>query len=75
MLMQVQELIKKLQTADPRAYVVVPAEDHSYSNARVMISNNLYGLYRASSGWTEDHGEVVTPESDYGKRMPIVVIR
>lgn len=50
--------------------VVVPGEDHSYSKATCLITT---GLRDKKGHWTEDYGDI-TPESTYGKRLPIILI-
>lgn len=53
--------------------VLVPSHDHSYRFPAVEVTtviteNYAYGLY------TEDFGEKYTPEAEYGKRVPAVII-
>lgn len=73
-MMKVKDVIKELSQADPEAYVVIHAPDHSYASVNFNGSRKETGLFSRSTGWTEDYGEDITPEADYGKRLPIVVI-
>lgn len=67
----VKELKKLLETVPDGTTVVIPGEDHGYRAARFELTT---GLQEAPGCWTEDHGETVTPEAEYGKRLPILVI-
>ena len=68
---QLKELIANLPDD---AQVLVPGEDHSYRAASVEATTALREGRGRHSGWTEDHGEELTPEADYGKRMQVVVV-
>lgn len=62
-----------LESAPEDALVVIPACDHSYREARCQLAT---GLIDDDTGqWTEDHGEEVTPEAEYGTRLPILLVR
>ncbi len=71
--MTVHELLKKLEGVDPAAMVLVPAPDHSYRNCEIRIETALFD--KASRTWSEDSGEELTPEAEFGKRYPVVVMR
>lgn len=68
---QLKELIANLPDD---AQVLVPGEDHSYRATRVEATTALREGSGRYGGWTEDHGEELTPEADYGKRMQVVVV-
>lgn len=69
--MKVGDLRKLIEGVPDDACVVVPAPDHSYREAHCQLTT---GLRAGRSEWTEDHGELVTPEAEYGKRLPILLI-
>lgn len=69
----VKELRNILSGADDEAVVIISSGDHGYRFAYAEVStaleeNYAYGIY------TEDHGETYTPEAEYGKRVPAVII-
>lgn len=71
--MTVKNLKALLENMDESAVLVVPTGDHSYNHAHATKTTALYdGRNRI---WSEDHGEDVTPEADYGKRLPVLVIQ
>lgn len=67
----VSALIAILEKCDPSALILSPAPDHSYQHASASVAT---ALYDEDAGWTEDHGEDATPESEYGKRCQVVII-
>lgn len=67
-----RELLKILSKVPDDAVVVVPSEDHSYRLAEVSRDTALYD--RKSRTFSEDFGEDVTPEADYGTRVPVLVV-
>lgn len=69
--MTVRELRKLLETAPDDAPVLAPGPDHSYRAVEVHLGT---ALLEAREQWTEDHGEETTPEAEYGKRIPAVII-
>lgn len=66
------ELMELLKDCNPKMPVLVPMGDHQYRRVNGLIGTALHD--RESGDWTEDHGEQVTPEADYGKRVPVVLI-
>ena len=69
--MKVRDLKKLLEAAPDDATVVVPADDHSYREARCELGT---GLLEGRNQWSEDYGEDCTPEAEYGKRLPILLV-
>lgn len=65
-----RQLLDILEGAPDDAVLVVPGGDHSYREAGIELTTGL----RDRRGWTEDHGEEVTPEAEYGKRLPIILV-
>jgi hypothetical protein len=68
--MKACELLRLLQDAPPGALVVVHGCDHNYLPAGAEITTALRGKW----GISEDYGEDDTPEAEYGKRIPVVLI-
>lgn len=54
------------------ALLVVPGSDHSYRLASIELTTALQERPRQ---FTEDHGEDITPEAEYGKRVPILLVQ
>lgn len=69
--MNVKDLKKLLENAPDDAPVMVPSYDHSYREARCQLTT---GLMEGRNQWTEDLGEDTTPEAEYGKRLPILLV-
>ena len=69
--MKVRDLKKLLENAPDDAPVMVPAYDHSYREAHCQMTT---GLMEGCNQWTEDYGEETTPEAEYGKRLPILLV-
>jgi hypothetical protein len=69
--MNVRDLKKLLENAPDDALVMVPGHDHSYREAHCELTT---GLKEGRNQWTEDYGEETTPEAEYGKRLPILLI-
>lgn len=53
------------------AIVVIPSMDHKYRDAYAIAGSVLKDEY---GEYNEDHGEQFTPEAEYGKRIPAVII-
>lgn len=71
--MKAKDLKKILATVDDDAVLVRAAGDHSYCECGLHLATGLYDGYE--DAWTEDHGESITPEADYGKRLPVLIVR
>lgn len=65
---QLRELIKNLPDTTP---ILQVSSDHSYTGVSAEVTTALHG----NGFWTEDHGEGVTPEAEYGKRFQILLIQ
>jgi len=65
---QLRELIAK---APDNAVVVTSAFDRGYTFARPELTT---ALHTGGDGMAEDFGEDTTPESEYGKRIPVLLI-
>lgn len=70
-MMKASELKIKADAA-PDAVVLAPGHDHSYRDVEVELTT---ALYHPQHGWTEDHGEELTPEAEWGRRRQVMVIR
>lgn len=70
--MTVGQLRKQLLDISDDAVLLRPASDHEYRPATVELTTALFDAEHHC--WTEDHGEDATPEKDYGKRVPVVVV-
>lgn len=71
--MKAKDLKKLLENVDDQAVVVRSVGDHSYCECDLQPATGLYDGY--SDQWSEDHGESVTPEADYGKRMAVLIVQ
>lgn len=69
--MTVGQLRKQLLDVSDEAVLLRPSSDHEYKPAVVDATTALFD--EKAKCWTEDHGEAVTPEKDYGKRQPVLV--
>ncbi len=54
------------------AIVLVPSRDHEYRPVAAEVATALFD--QDSFTFTEDHGEDLTPEAEYGKRIEVVII-
>lgn len=70
--MTVGQLKERLKDIPDHAHIVVPRPDHSYDFAAVRFETGLFD--KDSQTWSEDYGEAQTPEADYGRRLPIIVV-
>lgn len=52
--------------------IVKPGADHDYHDVRITKGSALFE--EKGRIWTEDHGEEVTSESDYGKRTNVIIV-
>lgn len=69
---RVRDLRKAIEGLPDDAIVVTPAFDHSYSEASVSAGTALYD--KKTCVFSEDHGEEMTPEAEYGKRIPVLIV-
>jgi len=61
--------------ADDDTPLLIPGSDHSYRDAEATKTTALREKYGYNSyGWTEDYGEDMTPEAEYGKRTDVIVL-
>jgi hypothetical protein len=70
MILRVGQLKKLVENLDDRTLVVVPGEDHSYRTTRANVTTALAD----DDSLSEDYGEDVTPEEEYGKRITVLLI-
>ncbi len=70
--MKVSDLKRLLQNAPDDALVMVSTNDHGYREAHCEFTT---GMMKMRNQWTEDHGEDTTPEAEYGKRLPILLVQ
>lgn len=66
----VKKLREILSEMEDNAVVLIPSDDHGYRDAYAIAGSALKNQY----GYDEDHGEQFTPEAEYGKRIPAVII-
>jgi hypothetical protein len=70
--LNVGKLKKLIEGLADDVLVVGPAPDHEYRQVDGEATTAL--IDEESRCMTEDHGEDVTPEADYGKRITVLVI-
>ena len=68
--MNIKRLKQLIANAPDDALVLVPTCDHSYRVADIVLGTAL----RDKHEWTEDFGEESTPEAEYGKRHPALIV-
>lgn len=69
--MTVKELKVLMANVPDEAVIVMPAYDHNYRVPRVFESS---ALFCSESGiWSQDYGDDVMPEEEFGKRVPVLV--
>jgi len=68
--MLIKELRALIADAPDDAVILVPTSDHGLRVARLVLETAL----REKGGWTEDFGEEMTPQKQYGKRLPALVV-
>jgi hypothetical protein len=66
----VKDLRKLIAKAPDNAAVVIASDDHGYSFARPELTTAMHD----GSEMSEDFGEDMTPEGEYGKRIPVLLI-
>lgn len=69
--MIVKDLRDLIQYAPDAAVVVVRGADHSLREVNCSLTT---GLHKGRREWAEDFGEEATPESEYGRRLPILLV-
>jgi len=68
----VKKLREIINEAPEDAYVLIPGEDHSLSEASAYVAT---AMRLSATDYTEDCGEEWTPEGDeFGVRVPCVII-
>lgn len=65
------ELRRLLEGASDDTPLVIAGGDHAYFAATAGFTT---ALYSRRTGYTEDHGEALTPEATYGKRVNVLVV-
>jgi len=65
---ELKKLIEKMPDDTP---ILVPGDDHSY---RAATASNCTALLERRNQWTEDYGEEMTPEKEYGKRVKALIV-
>ena len=68
--MTAKELREILATVPDDTPILMPAPDHSYGETSAEVGTALLD----EGVWTEDYGEETTPESEYGKRLQVIII-
>ena len=70
-LLTAKQLRALLQTVPDEALIVTTGTDHSLRSLIPEVTTAL----QDRRVLTEDHGEAVTPEAEYGKRVPVLLLR
>lgn len=68
--MRASSLKKLLATVSDDALIVLPSADHTYRKAQAQRTTALVDPMVIS----EDLGEDITPEAEYGQRVEVLVI-
>lgn len=68
--LKVADLLAVLLTAPKDALIVIPGGEHDYKTATAEVTTALHD----GSDMSEDFGEDLTPESEHGKRINVVLI-
>ena len=68
--MNVKQLKALIDKLPDNMNIVVPGQDHSYDIADISVISALVCM----GSYTEDHGEKLTPEKEYGKRVDVLVV-
>ena len=66
----VKELRKIIANAPDNTAVVISGDDHSYRFAQPELTTAMHD----GSEMSEDFGEDMTPEGEYGKRIPVLLV-
>lgn len=69
--MTVGKLKKELDGVADDVIVMAPTSDHSLTEVHCAPST---GLRSQRGSWNRDYGELMTPESEYGKRTKIFLV-
>lgn len=69
--MKVKDLKALIENAPDDAIVVMSGHDHEYRECSCMMTT---ALKEGKYSWTEDFGEEKTPEAQYGKRLPVLLV-
>lgn len=70
---RLREILNQLPSDMDGAVVVVPAKEHTYVPVRAFSETSA--LYEMRTGvFTQDFGEEVTKEADYGKRLHVLLV-
>lgn len=69
--MTVGMLRNLIKDVPDNARILGPDSDHNYRLVNVVVGT---ALANPESGWTEDFGEDITPEADFGARRTVLVI-
>ena len=69
--MKAKDILAMLTNADPEAVLLLSVSDHGYREVSITITT---ALKERRGTWCEDHGEEMTPEAQYGKRVAALVV-
>ena len=70
--MNIGQLKKLIANVSDEVKILVPAWDHSFRLADITVSSALFD--KDPNVWSEDYGETMTPEKEYGKRLVVLVV-
>lgn len=68
--MKAKDIRALLEGVDDDAVLVQPDGDHGYRETSIAVGT---ALQETRTKWTEDHGEAVTPEAQFGKRVQVLI--
>jgi hypothetical protein len=69
--MTIKQLRDLISTLPDDAKVVTSSFDHGYREVRFKFGT---ALRDKAGNWTEDYGEEDTPEAEFGKRVPVLLV-
>jgi len=68
--MTIGRLRKEIEGLADDVVIVAPSTDHSLMEVECSAATGL----KHGHVWTRDYGEDMTPESEHGKRLPVLVV-
>ncbi len=70
--MNIKKLKEEIADLSDDALIIAPSGDHSFRVVQACAATALYDAKLRC--WSEDHGEEITPEAEYGKRIDVLII-
>jgi len=69
--MKIKQLKKLIDGLSDDTEILTSGRDHSYREPHIEV---ISALEERGGTWTEDYGEEVTPEAEYGKRKIVLFV-